>query len=75
MTLRYVSSAARGEYDVFDGSTFLGTVRRRSERYNLRRPVTVHSWRAWPVGAAPDRTSYRTRADAAAALPNPPAVT
>lgn len=47
----------------------LGEVRKYIEHFNLRRPVTVHGWRAFPTERSLHKLGeYRTRAQAAEAL-------
>lgn len=67
-TLRKVTFKKQPQgYSVWLDGTFIGNVTKHSERYNLRRPCTVHWWRAWPLEGK-DETKHRIRAAAVDAL-------
>lgn len=74
MTIQYRRRVASQSYDVFADNVLVGSTTKRSQSFNLRRPVTVHYWlavkpdgerlRAWYSSMG----GYRTRTEAAEAL-------
>lgn len=70
-SLRFRATGSDGEYEVSTGTpaVVLGTVRKKVERYNLKRPLTVTSWIAFgPDGRRIGEETFWRRRDAAAAL-------
>lgn len=65
MATTKVTANLLGGYNVLLDGVQIGHVFKRSERYNLARPVTVHWWR---VDGDVERVHHRTRRDAVAAL-------
>lgn len=61
-------TGAMGEYTVDVGGVRVGRVMKVEQHFNLRRPVTVRYWRAYPVGGPPVPDHFRLRGDAVAAL-------
>lgn len=67
MQVKLSQGGSIGTYNVWVDGKKVGIVFKKEDRYNLRRPVTVVSWR---VAGDKDQTHYRTRREAVQAVVN-----
>lgn len=72
MKILYKRSKSIADYDVYADGVFVGTLRKYTQRYNLRRVIVVNGWRATtPTNEklySPSGHNGETRAEAAQLL-------